>query len=178
MNKSIEIDIEVYRKIESARQTFEETHNDILKRLLGLTPSIKLPIQQGQMSMSEKREDYNIEVSNRKDLIDEIRSYQQKSMKSRLTDLVRYGHKDWICEGARLPEGSKLRKWYRGKQHDAVIINGSILLNGKQYHAPSAAAMAVTDGTPVNGWLFWEYFDEGEIAWKKLNELRKPNDNK
>ncbi|TXL70748.1 hypothetical protein FHP25_33245 [Vineibacter terrae] len=37
--KQIEIDIEVYKALEAARISFEETHNDILHRVLKITPS-------------------------------------------------------------------------------------------------------------------------------------------
>ena len=40
--RPIEIDFEVYKRIESARRSFLESHNDALRRLLGVKPLAKL----------------------------------------------------------------------------------------------------------------------------------------
>ena len=179
MLKTIEIDIDVYKLIESERKDFEETQNDILRRLLNVD-RIERKMQWGQVSNKmvldlEGEADstfYPESVEESEDITGRIAQYQRSIMEHRLNALINEPLKDWIFEGVRLPEGTKLRKWYRGQQYYALIANGSISFGDKLYYAPSSAAMAITNGSPVNGWLFWEYFDEADGSWKKLTELR------
>ncbi len=70
-----------------------------------------------------------------------------------------------------LSNGMKLRKHYKGKLHEAFVVDGYIDLNNKKFTSPSGAAVYVTKG-PVNGWRFWEYFDESDGKWKILETLR------
>lgn len=79
----------------------------------------------------------------------------------------------WEYKGVRLPEGTKLRKKSRYREYNAIIHNGQIFVNNKYYTAPSSAAMSVNGGTSVNGWEFWEYYDDINKRWYKLNQLRK-----
>ena len=46
------------------------------------------------------------------------------------------------------------------------------MVNGKKFTSPSAAAMSIT-GSPINGWIFWEYRRPGETAWQIIKNLRK-----
>src|SRR5207237_3162067 len=41
--RAIEIDMEVHKKLETSRQSFSETDNDILRRLLHMSPARKAP---------------------------------------------------------------------------------------------------------------------------------------
>jgi hypothetical protein len=59
---------------------------------------------------------------------------------------------------------------YKGGTFTAsVATDGLITLDGKEYHSPSAAAMAVT-GKPTNGWTFWEVELNGKLV--ALDTLR------
>jgi len=171
--KKIEIDIDVHRLIENSRESFDESENDILRRLLGIDPttvdvsaemsySVSLPPMQPEpdypsLSLSEK-----------------IAAFQAKTIAERLYKQRPATTRDWIYGGARLPEGSKLQKWSGKHRYEAVIYNGSILIDGVAHQSPSAAAMAINGGINVNGWTFWEYFDEKTQRWEKLSQLRKP----
>lgn len=45
---------------------------------------------------------------------------------------------------------------YKGKQYIASLNpDGTIILKGKKYSSPTAAAKAVVDRSSVNGWRFW-----------------------
>ena len=177
MNKQIEIDIDVYRRIESARIDFKESHNTILRRLLGIDRSQEHPSAAiGEpgieiMNMSSDP-DSHFNLSN------EISSYQDYVLSNRIRKNEQLAARDWIYRGARLPEGTRLRKWSSNQKIEAVINNGSIFIDGQYYKSPSAAAMAVNGGTNVNGWMFWEYFDESSMSWEKLSQLRKNNPGK
>lgn len=79
---------------------------------------------------------------------------------------------DWISKGVRFPSGTDFRASYRGEQHFGKVEGGALVLYGKRYDSPSAAAMAVTKGTPVNGWTFWSCKRPGETQWRTIKMLR------
>lgn len=75
----------------------------------------------------------------------------------RLTDVI---------EG-RVP----IRMTYKGRSHTAVIRkNGTILLKGKSFKSPSAAAKSILRRA-VNGWYLWKY-ESAPGEWVRLLELR------
>lgn len=174
MKKTIDIDIEVYKAIELARLDFNESQNDILRRILRLDGrssvigSIKESSVQSFFSSNVENE------SNKNSLADQIRSFQKEKLNKHFFNAVSYEPiGEWIYGGVKLKNGTKLQKWYLGTRYEAVIENGSIVFNGQSYQSPSTAAMAITQGANVNGWLFWEYLDESSGKWEKLGNLRK-----
>ncbi|MCC7233267.1 MAG: DUF2924 domain-containing protein [Bacteroidia bacterium] len=174
MKKEIEIDLDVYRFIESSRQDFDESHNTILRRLFGLEPSLENRLSPQFLN--------NIKYSRTSDLTEQtpesspandVVSFFKKRFSSRIAANNAAGLDDWSYGKVSLPQGTRLRKWYRGQKYEAEIRNGSILFNGTYYQSPSSAAMALTGAGNVNGWEFWEYFDENSRRWLKLKKLRK-----
>jgi hypothetical protein len=49
-----------------------------------------------------------------------------------------------------VPAGSELRAHHKGQLHLAEVLSGALVLNGKRFDSPSAAAMSITRH-PVNG---------------------------
>ncbi|MDD3806686.1 MAG: DUF2924 domain-containing protein [Candidatus Marinimicrobia bacterium] len=74
--------------------------------------------------------------------------------------------------GTIIPNGTKLRGAYKGKQYYAEIEEEQILFNGKKFKSPSSAAMDITY-VNTNGWFFWEYYDAADNEWKTLKILRE-----
>jgi hypothetical protein len=79
---------------------------------------------------------------------------------------------DWVVKGVRIPAGSEFRATYKGKTVLARVEQGALLVNGRSFNSPSAAAVSIT-GNPVNGWTFWECRLSGEGTWRMLKMLRK-----
>jgi hypothetical protein len=177
MKKQIEIDIDVYRFIESARIDFKESQNTILRRLLGID-SDQVVGSPGIYDQGTEMLYLSSEPEKHINLANEISSYQDYILSKRIRSKELHATRDWIYRGARLREGARLRKWSSNQKIEAIINNGSIYINGEYYKSPSAAAMAVNGGINVNGWMFWEYFDESSMSWEKLSELRKNNPDK
>ena len=74
--------------------------------------------------------------------------------------------------GTLLRNGLKLRRSFKGSIYEAKVENNKIIYNGKAFTAPSAPAVEAT-GTSVNGWQWWEYFDENTNSWRVLDRLRR-----
>ena len=51
---------------------------------------------------------------------------------------------DWLAKGVRFPLGTEFRATYKGQTHLARVEGGALVLNGKRFDSPSAAAMAIT----------------------------------
>ena len=79
---------------------------------------------------------------------------------------------DWITKGVRFPAGTEFKASYKGQTYVGRVEGGALVINGKRFDSPSAAAMSVT-GNPVNGWTFWECRLPGQAGWKMAKALRK-----
>jgi hypothetical protein len=79
---------------------------------------------------------------------------------------------DWIAKGVRFPAGTEFRAHHKGQTYLARVESGALVLNGKRYDSPSAAAVSIT-GSAVNGWRFWEARLPGEASWKMIESLRR-----
>jgi hypothetical protein len=77
----------------------------------------------------------------------------------------------WVTKGVSFPHGTEFRATYKGQQFNGVVKNGALVVNGKRFTSPSAAAVAIT-GNPVNGWRFWECLLPGNTKWKVAADLR------
>lgn len=78
---------------------------------------------------------------------------------------------DWVTKGVRFPAGTEFRASYKGQTYLGRVDAGALVLNGKRYDTPSAAAMSITD-SPVNGWAFWQARLPGQPGWKPIRSLR------
>jgi hypothetical protein len=74
-------------------------------------------------------------------------------------------------KGVFLKSGLKLQKHFKGTLFEAIVRNGYIEFNKKRYTSPSGAAVIAAQGS-VNGWRFWNFFDETDNKWKILETLR------
>ena len=79
--------------------------------------------------------------------------------------------KGLYIKGVLLKNGLKLRKKYHGEIVEATVGKNHIIYNDNEYTSPSGAARAVT-GNSVNGWIFWQYYDEKTGKWQILTKLR------
>lgn len=82
------------------------------------------------------------------------------------------GQGDWVSKGVRFPAGTVFRATYKGEQYQGKIESGALVVDGKRFDSPSAAAVAIT-GNPVNGWTFWECRLPEKDSWQMIKSLRK-----
>lgn len=79
---------------------------------------------------------------------------------------------DWVAKGVRFPSETEFRANYKGQIRTGRIENGMLVVNGKSYDSPSAAAVAIT-GSAVNGWRFWECRLPNKASWQLIENLRR-----
>lgn len=95
--------------------------------------------------------------------------------KSAATGHVETNGMGLMASGAVIPNGLELRFNYRGKVLSAVTRGDRIWIGDRSFQSPSAAAVAAAEqlgfpGRSLNGWMYWEYNEDGQ--WKGLGRLR------
>ncbi|MGV8081753.1 MAG: DUF4357 domain-containing protein [Syntrophales bacterium] len=78
----------------------------------------------------------------------------------------------WTTKGVTFPGGTEFRATYKGQTIFGSVEAGALVVDGKRYNSPSAAAVAIT-GNPVNGWIFWECKLPGKSSWQIIKSLRR-----
>ena len=140
----IEIDMEVHKKLETARQSFSETDNDILRRLLHMMP---LRARSGMIGDTP-----------RPHLSDDwiwSRSGQRAMLPAGTEVRARYGGQEYagiIAKGAWVIDGRRF------ETPSEAIISLARTRDGQK--------------TNLNGWNLWEFKRPHETSWKPLKVLR------
>jgi hypothetical protein len=78
----------------------------------------------------------------------------------------------WTTKGVTFPEGTEFRANYKGRTISGKVESAFLVVNGKRFDSPSAAANSIT-GNMVNGWIFWECRLPGKPSWQIIKSLRK-----
>ena len=79
---------------------------------------------------------------------------------------------DWVVKNVRFPQGTDFRATHKGRTYTGRVHGGALVVEGKAYDSPSAAAVAIT-GNSVNGWRFWECRLPGKSSWQLIEGLRR-----
>jgi hypothetical protein len=79
--------------------------------------------------------------------------------------------KPWVVKGVHFPHGTEFLAAYKGQDFQAIVDNGTLMLNGKRFSSPSSAAVSIT-GNPVNGWIFWKCRMPGKQNWEIIESYR------
>lgn len=145
---TLEVDFDVYKAVFSRRANESVTENDVLRELLSLGP---------------KKEESPAETQPTEHLVVEPRTNPYLSAERR---------EDWIVKGVRFPVGTEFRATYKGETYVGKVQVGALMVNGKRFASPSAAAVAIT-GSAVNGWRFWECKLLGKNNWQVIETLRR-----
>lgn len=82
------------------------------------------------------------------------------------------GGTPWVVKGVTFPHGTEFRVTYKGQQYTGVVRNGCLIMDGKPFTSPSAAAVSIT-GNNVNGWNFWECRFPETSQWQLIGTLRQ-----
>lgn len=79
---------------------------------------------------------------------------------------------EWVAKGVHFPVGTEFRAKYKGQTYIGRVESGALVVNGKRFDSPSAAAVNITKNA-VNGWNFWECRFPGSSSWVLIISLRK-----
>jgi hypothetical protein len=78
----------------------------------------------------------------------------------------------WIIDGFAFPKGTQFRGKYKGYFYYGKVAGGALMMNGKEFLSPSAAATAITRNS-VDGWLFWDCKPPGASSWINIHTLKQ-----
>ncbi len=88
------------------------------------------------------------------------------SQKNQIDDL------SWIVDGLAFPKGTEFRGQYKGHVYYGKVNSGALMMNGKEFLSPCAAAMTITRSA-VDGWLFWDCKPPGVSSWIDIYTLKQ-----
>jgi len=146
--RNIAVDFDVHKKIETERRSFDETDNDVLRRLLDLPKTFALAPRNSALEKHGK------------------------------TEFHRIAPRSWLGKGVALPEGTELLFDYPGAIASGEIRDGAWLVEGETYSSPSKAACAIASKhrgrkMSVNGWMYWRVKRPNiDIEWVPIHSLR------
>jgi hypothetical protein len=75
----------------------------------------------------------------------------------------------WVTDKAVFPHGTEFRGKFKGSFYPAIVDNGALVITGRRFVSPSAAASSITQKTKIDGWVFWEYKQSETGSWVSLN---------
>ena len=78
----------------------------------------------------------------------------------------------WIVDGLAFPKGTEFRGQYKGHVYYGKVNSGALMMNGKEFLSPCAAATAITRNS-VDGWLFWDCKPPGASSWTHIYNLKQ-----
>ena len=115
LTRTIEIDFDVHRHIEAARQGFDDPPNAVLRRLLGIDNNDTGSQESSSATPGAASTDPGV---------------------------------PWTRKGILLPDGTELQVRYAEVKADGRVTGGKLVLNGKEFDAPSKAVIEVVAPTP------------------------------
>lgn len=113
-----------------------------------------------------------------KDASDSYNSVLRRELRLKESDdvegIAKAAGAPWVTKGVAFPHGTEFRKNYKGQSYAGKAENGALVVNGKRFTSPSAAAMDITNNS-VDGWKFWECRIPGDTKWTLIDNVRKKN---
>ncbi len=76
-------------------------------------------------------------------------------------------------DGAVFSHGTEFRGKYKGYYYQAKVENGALVLNGRRFLSPSAAAFSITREPALEGCFFWECKDSVHESWASMSSLQE-----
>ena len=86
--------------------------------------------------------------------------------------------RSWIIDDFAIPEGTEFRGKYKGYFYYGKVSGRALMVNGRKFFSPCAAAMAITRSS-IDGWLFWDCKTPEASSWINIHTLKQmKNDEK
>lgn len=112
------------------------------------------------------------EAVSENDVLRNLLGLSTKARSASATAMPEDAADDWVAKGVRFPAGTEFRGNYKGQAWLGRVERGALVVNGRRFATPSAAAGFITK-TPVNGWTFWESRAPGQASWQIIKALRR-----
>lgn len=145
MGRQIEIDLDIHKLVEAARQSFTERPNDILRRLLGL-PTVSATLPPVSNDGAEKP-------------AKAPRGWQKLGVFLPAGTRLRMRYNNQLHEGQITSEGDWLVGSVRYANPSAAAIGSATTKEGRR--------------TNLNGWRLWYCLRPGEADWILLDDLQR-----
>ncbi len=78
----------------------------------------------------------------------------------------------WTVRDVSFPAGTEFCATHKGSVYHGKVASGALVVTGKAYNSPSAAAVEITK-TSTNGWAFWKCKFPDSDTWVQLKRLRQ-----
>ena len=78
----------------------------------------------------------------------------------------------WIIDDLAFPKGTEFRGKYKGYFYYGKVSGGALMMNGREFLSPCAAAMAITRSS-IDGWLFWDCKTPSAYSWINIHTLKQ-----
>ena len=82
----------------------------------------------------------------------------------------------WIIDDLAFPRGTEFRGKYKGNFYYGEVSKGALMINGREFFSPCAAAMAITRNS-IDGWLFWDCKTPEASSWTNIHTLKQIKNN-
>ncbi|HUL42054.1 MAG TPA: hypothetical protein VLV32_09155 [Burkholderiales bacterium] len=106
------------------------------------------------------------------DVLRKLLGLEGKGQFVKKNDATAVNKDDWFTKGVRFPVGTEFRANYKGQTYLGRVEGRALVINGKKFDTPSAAAVSITRNA-VNGWKFWECRLPGAASWQPITVFRK-----
>lgn len=182
---TLEIDFEIWQKIQLERTSFGDTQIQALRRLLNLatteaalseaTPAFdETEISEAELLWAAPEQDPGWDEFSE----DESTPPKPTEAAPVETNSVEFvANQSWVGEGLTLPHGTQVQMTHNQIEYSGEILDGIWIVQGHEAYTPSGAAMAVgrtKRGKPTNidGWQYWEVKRPGDEKFVPIKQLR------
>jgi len=106
---------------------------------------------------------------NQKDVSHEAKNLENVKFDSRKNSIDGLS---WIIDDLAFPKGTEFRGRYKGYFYYGEVSKGALMINGREFFSPCAAAMAITRSS-IDGWLFWDCKTPSASSWINIHTLKQ-----
>lgn len=82
----------------------------------------------------------------------------------------------WVIDGLAFPKGTEFRGKYKEYFYYGKVSGGGLMVNGRKFFSPCAAAMAITRSS-IDSWLFWDCKAPEAASWINIHTLKQMKNN-
>lgn len=201
--KTIDVDLDVFKRLTNLLETTEDSYSEVIRRLLRPTNvrsgiwsvSATTPAANSQGSVAgvdaSRSETDNVIPGELPDIVknamlraevgrqgsvagvDASRSETDSVIPSELPAIVKNAILRAEVGRIDLPKGTELRARYKGNDYIAYVIDGRTLALNENRYSSLSGAAMAITHSPVSGYAFWKIRDPNTQRWIRLTEYKR-----